>query len=326
MFMVMAMSFPAVAAADTYFTITAPIKGQDFPIGDNLTFFWELKPGLTNPQANYSIHRFENGTSIIVESDSLFSAGQNTSGELSGNIFLAISEKYTPSDYYKIDISYTDSAGHSGTVWSDYFSIVNASDYKPQSVHAAGTHIKTSDGTVYLIDNYGKRRPYTSAGAFLSYKSNSWANVAEANVKDLALPIGEFIPPRDGTIMCDDRVRIGTCYLITEGWKIGFVTAQHFEQLGFSFKKALYGDVSFMGEKRNIESGVDAHLPGTIVSDGKTFYFVGKSSLLGIPSPAVLNAWGYTFEDAVPMNTADYAKSRSGILPNHQAGQISPLF
>ena len=90
------------------------------------------------------------------------------------------------------------------------------------AVHAAGTNVSASDGTIFMISTDGTRRPYTSAGAFLSYGFNSFASTVTASAEDLALPVGSFIPPQDGSIMCSDRGSDkGTCYLITAGQKAG---------------------------------------------------------------------------------------------------------
>ena len=121
------------------------------------------------------------------------------------------------------------------------------------AAHSAGTNI-SSNGTIYMVTDNSYIRPYTSAGAFLSYSFNSWAGVQAATPEDLALPQGSFIPARDGKIVCSDRgADKGTCYLITGGKTAAFVSAEVFKGLGFSFSKALYGDVSFLAKDSNIE-------------------------------------------------------------------------
>src|SRR3989344_6514424 len=94
------------------------------------------------------------------------------------------------------------------------------------AVHAAGTNVLAPDGTVSMIMQDGSRRPYTSAGAFLSFVFNSWSTVVQANADDLALAAGSFIPPQDGSIACSDRGDDkGTCYLVSGGQKAGFTSA-----------------------------------------------------------------------------------------------------
>lgn len=193
------------------------------------------------------------------------------------------------------------------------------------AAHAAGTNVSTSDGTVYMIMSDGTRRPYTSAGAFLSYGFNSFASVVTANADDLALPVGPFIPPQDGKIICSDRgADKGTCYLITEGKKAGFVSAAVFTGLGFSFSRVGYGDVSWMSSAANIESSTEAHRPGVLVNNAGTVQLVGTSGLMGIPDLATFNSWGYSFADVVPANTADKAMTQTGVMAARVPGQLSP--
>jgi hypothetical protein len=190
--------------------------------------------------------------------------------------------------------------------------------------HAVGTNIKTSDGTVYMISSEGARRPYNSAGAFTSYGFNSWSSVVNASQEDLYLPVGTQIPPQDGKIICDTKQRPGTCYLITSGWKIGFPSEQIFKDQGFSFSNALYGDVSFLGELQNIQSGQESHRPGVLVNKDGTVYLVSSTGLVGIPNISVFNSWGYKFSDVVPANNADKALSVFGTLSMRQPGQLNP--
>jgi len=190
--------------------------------------------------------------------------------------------------------------------------------------HTAGTNVKTSDGTIFLISPDGTRRPYNSAGAFLSYGFNNWNLVADATAEDLALPVGENIPPRDGKIICDTKERVGTCFLITEGRKIAFPSEKVFKGQGFSFDKVLYGDVSFLAEEQNIASGSDAHKPGVLINMDGTIYLVTGQGLMGIPNIATFESWGYSFGDAVPTNLADRKLSVVGTIKAREAGQLNP--
>lgn len=195
------------------------------------------------------------------------------------------------------------------------------------AANSLGTNI-ISGGTVYTIlreDGRTVKRPYTSAGAFLSYTFNSWSNVFQANNDDLALPVGSFIPPRDGTIMCSDRGSdYGTCYLVTDSKKAGFVSEQVFYQFGFTYQWALYGDVSFLASTTNIESGTEQHRPGMILSwNGKT-HLITNAGLKEIPDTATLLSWGYRIEDAIAANSADWQFAIDGQLPSRAAGEIRP--
>jgi hypothetical protein len=191
------------------------------------------------------------------------------------------------------------------------------------ATHSAGTNV-LNNGTIYMVTADGQLRPYTSAGAFLSYGFNSWSNVVQANSDDLALSVGAFIPPRDGSIICSDAGSDkGTCYLITNGQKAAFTSENVFNNSGFSFKYALYGDVSFLPATNSISDASQAHLPGTLINDSGTVKIVGTNGTIGVPSMDVLQSWGYSLVDVVNANTADQALSQNSVLAAHTAGQLA---
>jgi hypothetical protein len=195
--------------------------------------------------------------------------------------------------------------------------------------HAIGTNILLSDGTVMFIttDSQGSivRRPYTSGGAFLSYGFNSFGALTSASAEDLALPVGSFIPPQDGQIICSDRgTDKGTCYFITAGQKAGFTSEAVFKGLGFSFANSSFADVSWMQTAANIDSTTQAHRPGALVNNAGTVYLVGPNGLLGIPDLATFNSFGYSFKNVVPANAADKQFSQTGVMAARQPGQLNP--
>jgi hypothetical protein len=194
------------------------------------------------------------------------------------------------------------------------------------AVHAAGTNVSDSSGTVWMVMPDGTRRAYTSAGAFLSYGFNSWSQVVPASAEDLALTAGSFIPPQDGSIICSDRGSDkGTCYEISGGQKFGFTSAAVFTGLGFSFSNALSGDVSWMNSgSMLLNSATAAHLPGSLVNNNGTVQLMGASGLLGIPDVATFNSWGYSFGKVVPANAADKAMTQTGVMTARTAGMLSP--
>ncbi len=191
------------------------------------------------------------------------------------------------------------------------------------SKHSVGINIVTPDGTIYTLTADGKRRPYTSAGAFLSYGFNSFATTVKAWAGDLKIPLGYFIPPRDGSITCSDRgVDEGTCYLITDGKKAGFTSAAVFKALGFNFLNVQYGDVSFMESAPNISTAQQAHHIGTLINNEGTLQIIGSNALIGIPSMYVLTSWGYNPATAVLANTYDKLLIQQQVLTNRNPGVI----
>ena len=190
--------------------------------------------------------------------------------------------------------------------------------------HSAGTNV-ISNGTVYMVTPDHTLRAYTSAGAFLSYGFNTWSGVQTANADDLKLPAGNFIPPRDGGITCSDRGDDkNTCYLITDGKKAGFTSAEVFIQLGFKFEHSLVGDVSFLPSTSNISESTQSHLPGTLINDNGTVKLLGKDGAVGVPSVDTLKSWGYSLDDVVPANAEDKKIEQIHILPPHELGELVP--
>lgn len=168
-----------------------------------------------------------------------------------------------------------------------------------------GTMVVTTDGSVYMALEKIKR-PYTSAAAFLSYSFNSWDKVSQATTEDISLTSGDFIPPREGSIICSDRDSDkGTCYLITDSKKAAFTSAEVFKQLGFTFEQALTGDVSFVVTTDSVSSGTEGHRPGTLVKKDNNYYLIGKNGLIGMPTELILNSWGYKLSDAKVPNAKD---------------------
>lgn len=193
-----------------------------------------------------------------------------------------------------------------------------------QKSNPDGTNILSPNGTVSMVVD-GTQRPYTSAGAFLSYGFNSWVNVVPSSVADSSLPVGSFIPPRDGSIICSDRGSDkGTCYLITDGEKAGFTSSAAFTGLGFSFTKSTSGDVSWMISAPFITSPSSQHVSGTLINNEGTFELVQDQGYLGVPDESTLESWGYSFSDAVLANASDKLLVQTGILPIKTAGQLKP--
>ena len=191
------------------------------------------------------------------------------------------------------------------------------------AAHAEGTNVNKA-GTIGMVIG-GQFRPYTSAGAFLSYGFNSWSTVVEANTDDNALPVGSFIPPQDGSIIFSDRgADKGTGYVISGGMKYGFPTEAIFKGQGYTYANAMWADVSWMSMGGTVNAADAAHLPGTLVNNGGTVQLVGNTGLMGIPDLATFNSWGYSFAKVVPANANDKAKTQTGVMAMRQAGQLSP--
>lgn len=201
----------------------------------------------------------------------------------------------------------------------------------PFPVNAAGEHNEGTNvnhnGTIYRIEN-GTKTPYTSAGAFLSYKFNSWINVVNANPSDILLPNtklpnstnNRYIIPRPGSLVNDK----GTVYQITgEYSRAGFTSEAVFNGMGYSFNNVYPGDTSFMITDVPINSSTQRHPAGTLVNYNGTIYIMAGAVRVGIPSMAALDSWGYWLNDAVIANSFDIAASDFGTLQIRQNSEMT---
>lgn len=198
------------------------------------------------------------------------------------------------------------------------------------AVHPEGSNVKTADGTVYRISS-GTRTPYTSAGAFLSYGFNRWEDVKEANSADLALLTGScsyadgsgshpcYIQPRDGSLINDH----GTIYIITDGYRAGFASAEAFLGFGYSFSHALEGDTSFLSTLAPINTHKTSHPSGTVVNASGTICVIvspfREGGIVGrrcFSTLADMNSWGIRNYEILPANSFDIALPILGVIPS----------
>lgn len=200
--------------------------------------------------------------------------------------------------------------------------VVEVSDNPAVSsiTHAPGSNIVDSNGTVYFIDGDYIKIAYTSAGAFSSYKFNSWSGVSPESESDKVLikrsdyPTDgySFIPPREGALINDK----GTVYIITEQGRAGFTTSKVFTDLGYSFKYVYPGDTSFMRTLPPINTSDRVHPVGTIINQDGTLFLIsdcynGDCKKSAFPSMAIYDSWGYWIEEAVKANASDRAVGQS---------------
>lgn len=180
-------------------------------------------------------------------------------------------------------------------------------------------------GTVYVIspgsNSVNYRRPFTSAGAFSSYKNHSWANVRPATTSDLsAASVGPFVPPREGSILCSDRGEdYKTCYLISNETKRGFTSSQIFLCLGYQFSNVYQGDTSWLAKGGNIDTCNQAHPRGTLILMDGQYYIVGNNGKHKVSS-SDLETWGYSTIEAVPANSYDRNLPTLGSIGSRPAG------
>lgn len=169
-------------------------------------------------------------------------------------------------------------------------------------------------------------RAYSSAAVFLSYKKNSWTSLVQANGDDLALGKGPLIPFAFGTLVNDN----GTIYVMSDDGngnfssnlndiKYGIPDATTFLSLGYKWSNVVTADTSFM-PAANTVSASSAHLPGTLVNDKGTIYYITKYGKIGITSMDEFTSKGFNLQNVVPANKQDISLSAdmygwAGTLP-----------
>ncbi len=305
---------------------TITVKGSGFnslvlPAGGD-----QYNDGIWFSNGNYSVNLYQSQFHLV--DDSTFTAVV-PNYSCPGGETNSCSSNFTallPQGYYSIYVK-TNNGSTVTNVLSFYLARVPTTS----NAHPVGSNVKGVDGTVYFISAGGSRSPYTSAGAFLSYKFNNWGAVAEANTDDMNLPLTTyavspdntlatyFIPPRNGSLINDH----GTVYLITNGQRAGFTSSAVFTGAGYSFSNVYSGDTSFMVTLPPISSADRAHSDGTLINDQGTLYVIKGGSRLGFPSMAVLESWGYWTSDAVPANSYDRNLPMGGVVQARMADQLN---
>lgn len=108
----------------------------------------------------------------------------------------------------------------------------------------------------------------------------------------------------NGTLILDGR----TVYLIRNGARAGFRDEQEYRSHGYNFAQA----VPASAEDRALSTSGDVikALEGSLVldaSDNRTVYMIGTGGTKrGFTTPAVFKGLGYTFNDLLKINLADY--------------------
>lgn len=121
---------------------------------------------------------------------------------------------------------------------------INLSDYasgpvieSAQAAHPEGSLV-LDGSTVYWILN-GQRRGFESEAVFKTY-GFSYNRVVAANAADKALPGGELVKFRDGTLVQHN----GFNYFISNGQKLPFTTPESLTNRGYKVSNSISADIS----------------------------------------------------------------------------------
>lgn len=323
-----AFSLGQAKAQTAQIQILAPTSGQQWSVGTSQIIKWSAPSSVTNVNINitsyfacmFTTPRCEIATMLIPITTNLPNNGSYTWN---------IAPNFSAGSYI---INITDSGNSNSLANSGVFNITGSADLG--SNHPAGSNV-SSNGTVYYIQPpfIGGAMPinppqptltaYPSSAVFLSYGFNSWNNVIPASGNDLALSKNSyFMPFADGSLINDN----GTVYVISNGSRNGVSSAAVFTGLGYKWSNLISGDTSFMPNGKTISS-IDAHLPGTLVNQNGTIYYISGFGKMGFPSISVFNSWGFNLKNVVLANNGDgtiLTNRYSQIVSTWTLGQLSP--
>ncbi len=317
---VVSLAIPPVNAETSSIQILSPAGNEQWAIGSNQIIKWSAPASIASvniTMTNYVACMYSTPRCMIATVLIPIASNLPNTGSYSWNI----SSNFSAGDYL-LNIG---DAGNSGlSANSNVFSLTDSTNLN--NAHPAGSNV-SFNGTVYYIQQL-TLTPYTTAAAFLSYGFNSWSNVVPASSGDMALAKNDtFMPYAPGSLVNDN----GTIYVISNNptngiIKDGITNASIFLALGYSWANVISGDTSFIAAGPVISS-VAAHMPGTLINQNGTIYYISSYGKMGFPSMAVFNSWVFNLKNVAEANSGDLALSPNPYASTVSAwtlGQLSP--
>lgn len=188
------------------------------------------------------------------------------------------------------------------------FSLIIAAavfDGQPAQAAPADGDLVLSQGTVYLVSGQQQRRPFRSPEVFFSC-GYQFSEVRLATADDLALPVGPVMVFCDGSLVKEPNNSL--VYLVSNGKKRGFTSADVFKGLGYSFANVVTANNETFADLPSdavIDSVAIQHPAGTIINKDGTLYRVAPGGLEAFDSPDTYFSYGHKFGEEVPAAPAD---------------------
>jgi hypothetical protein len=166
--------------------------------------------------------------------------------------------------------------------------------------------------TVYLIEN-NQKLPFATSEEFFSY-GFSFSQVL-TNVDISSLAQGPIMKAMDDTLALDTSSNSGTVYMIGDnGVKRGFVSAQVFSSLGYSFSQVRPINLSGYQLGAVINSSTDNHPDGSLVSSSGTNWWIDNGQLHGFPNTSVFDSYNFSSSAVVTANSADLGLAQGSVV------------
>jgi len=182
---------------------------------------------------------------------------------------------------------------------------------------AAGTHsngtLVNDNGTFYLIKD-GQKIGFRDAKEYASYGYN-FGQAVSASASDKALPSTSAVAKAmEGTLVLDSADG-KTVYMIGTGsTKRGFVSANVFKALGYSFANLPKINLADYPVGPAIGTATEVHPDGSLVKEGQTIWWIRGNVKQGFESMAVFNTYGFSLSRVVTSNAADNVLAQGSIV------------
>lgn len=192
------------------------------------------------------------------------------------------------------------------------FNLVREVDPEELRKYSLGSEIKfaspgrliTDGGKVYITEK-GKKRWITSGGLF-NISGYRWSKVAKIGQSEILSYLeGEPVLYPDKTLIREKDSQ--TVYLIKEGKKYAFASAQSFEQMGYKWSKVIIGENNELSVY--VSGGMAKHADGVLLraSDSPNVYLVRNGGLEAIDGPTFKKR-KYSWSKVIVISPADFQK------------------
>ncbi len=196
-----------------------------------------------------------------------------------------------------------------------------------QASTISGYPVLAPDGTVYQIAD-GVKKSYRTPEVFFTH-GYKFSDVQTASLAQLALPMDQDVGYAEGTLV---KGADPTVFVITNGKKRPFTSAQVFSVLGYSFQNVVQDRANLLpGYQRviAISSATISHPVGSLINVDGAVFLVTLSGRRGIASLDTFNSFRFDFKNVLPANIEDRKLTNEGLLlssstPAAPSSPVSP--
>lgn len=191
----------------------------------------------------------------------------------------------------------------------------NTQNPSPISETPTEVRLVNDQGTIYLIKD-DQKQGITSPGMLYSY-GFEFKDAQPVTSSDKLLPTAELLLPGNGSLVKSSED--STVWLISNGFKYGFVSEQVFLNLGFKFNSVLIvtaPELDKLVAGLPLSDSTAAHLDNVDINLNGTIFWIFGGKKYGYPSREIYNSWHKDddYSQVVPGNTADSNLPFGGVI------------